>query len=169
MSGLAVAGTRLYFAADLEEIGMSSSSSSSEGAEILGMRCPTEISGLDEIEQSTTLRDGASPSFAVGPHIPAPITIPFVFDPTSRSHQALIRLRDQRRQASFLLAFGRTSPAPTTITAGRIVSAGPTCVEWLGKVLAVSHVVSIGEVVRSTLVLARDGAMVWHFPTPTRD
>lgn len=161
---LAVAGTRLYIATTLAP-----GSSSSEALEIIGMACPTGIDGIDENEQRLTLRDGATPSWAVGPRIPAPITIPFNFTPRSRSHQALIALRNARTQVSFLIAFGRSTPAPITTSGIRIVSGGATSAEFLGKVVAVSHGAQIGEIVRSQLVLARDGDVTWDFPTADLD
>lgn len=155
---LAVAGTRIYVATDL-----SPAYSSSEGAEILRIRCPAGISGLDSDVQPVML-DGAIPTWAIGARTPAQITIPYNFDARSRSHRALMAMRDARVQASFLVAFGRETPEPTTITNGRIVSAGATSAEFLGKVLRIAYDVQVGDYVRGTLVLVRDSAIVWDWP-----
>ena len=159
---LATAGTRLYVATDLSPL-----YSSSEGVEVIKIRCPSGISGLDDSDAQAVLRDGAVPSWSIGPRIPAQITIPYNFDARSASHQALMAMRDARVQASFLVAFGRDTPAPTTVTNGRIVSAGATSAEFLGKVLKISHDVQVGDYVRGTLVLVRDSAIDWELPGAT--
>lgn len=156
---LAVAGTRIYVATDL-----SPAYSSSEGSEILKIRCPAGISGLDDADAQPVMLDGATPSWAIGARVPAQITIPYNFDARSRSHRALMAMRDARAQASFLVALGRDTPEPTTITNGRIVSAGATSAEFLGKVLRISHDIQVGDYVRGTLVLVRDSAIVWDWP-----
>lgn len=163
---LATAGTRIYVAVPA---GAVSSSSSSEGPEIIGIRCPSGISGLEDSEAQAVLKDGAVPSWSIGPHIPAQISIPYNFDARARSHRALVAMRDARTQTSFLVAFGRTTPEPTNITSGRIVSAGATSAEFLGKVLKIAYDVQVGDYVRGTLVLVRDSALSWTYPTSDRD
>jgi hypothetical protein len=161
----ATAGTRIYIATSLAPGG----SSSSDGPEIIGIRCPAGISGLEDSEAQAVLRDGAVPSWSIGPHIPAQISIPYNFDVRSRSHRALIAMRDARQQASFMVAFGRTSPEPVSTTGGRLVSAGPTTAEFLGKVLKIAYDVQVGDYVRGTLVLVRDSAITWDYPAADRD
>lgn len=162
----ATAGTRIFVATSLAPGG----SSSSEGLEIIGIRCPSGIGGLEDAEAQAAMIDGAVPTWSIGPHIPTQITIPYNFDQRARSHRALLAMRDARVQASFMVTFGRLSPAPTTATgAGRIVSAGPTCVEFLGKVLKISYDVQVGDYVRGNLVLVRDSALTWDYPTADRD
>lgn len=156
---LAVQGTRLYVATDLSPL-----YSSSEGVEIIRIKCPSGISGLDDEDAQAVMIDGAVPTWSIGPRIPAQISIPYNFDARSASHQALMAMRDARVQASFLVAFGRDTPAPTTVSGGRIVSAGATSAEFLGKVLKISHDVQIGDYVRGTLVLVRDSAIDWDLP-----
>lgn len=163
---LATAGTRIYAAVPAGAI---SSSSSSEGPEIIAIRCPAGITGLEDSDAPTVLMDGPVPRWSIGPHTPTQITIPYNFDQRARSHRALIAMRDARTQTSFMVAFGRTTPEPTNITASRIVSAGATSAEFLGKVLKIAYDVQVGDYVRGTLVLVRDSALSWTYPTADRD
>lgn len=153
-------GTRLFFATpEAPDMG------SSETLVILQMLCPTAIQGLDAAQPQTQELDTAYPSKAIGGELPDEIVVPFNFHDQSRAHQALVMMRDAKVQCSFMLAFGRDTPAPTTTDAdGRLVSAGATSAEWVGKVLAVSHDIQVGDVVRSTLRLVRESSTAWDFP-----
>lgn len=154
-------GTRLYFATPLAP------GHAGPGPIILRMRCPTAIHGIDEAAQDSALLDTLYPSKSVGADVGSDLTIPFNFNPRSRAHQALVQMRDARVQCSFLIAFGVDTPEPTTVTNGRLVSAGPLTAEFLGKVLVVSHQVDVGEITRSTLTITRDTATAWNFPAWT--
>lgn len=156
-------GTRLYFADPT-----SASSSDPDGVVIRYVACATGITGLggQSPQINTSCLDSAEDEFQAGRNSPGQVNVPFNVIPRSAAHQALIDLDEAKTVISWMvvLSDAQLTP-PTSVDAdSRLVSAGPTTVEFLGYVSDLQIDVQDNEIVRGTLVLQRSGAKVWDLP-----
>ncbi len=149
-------GTRLFFA----YVGSSS--------EILQVACPTAITGLggaaDQID--ITCLSSAEREYKQGLPNPGQVTVPINFIPRSAAHQALIDLKESGDTISWMIVCSDyTGAGPTTTDSdGRLVSPGPTTVEFLGYVADFTFDIGLNEIVRASVVIQRSGEPVWDLP-----
>lgn len=146
-------GTRLYFARS--------------ATEILKVACATGISGLggagDQID--STCLDSVEREYVRGMLAPAAISVPINFIPRSAAHQALTALREDGDVISWMIVFSDSTLTPSTLDSNdRLVSAGPTSVEFLGYVSDFNVDIATNEIVKATLTIQRTGAANWDFP-----
>ena len=160
-------GTRLFFASP-----DAASSSDPDGVVIYKVACPTGVSGLEgAVNQiDTTCLDSAVMEKVAGMEDPGEVSAPFNFIPTSFSHQALFDLRDSRTLCSWMVVLSDQSGSPTAVDSnGRLVSPGPTTIEFLGYISNITLDLATNEIVRGTLTVQRSGGFVRDFPTATQD
>jgi hypothetical protein len=163
-------GTRLYFADPL-----SASSSDPDGVVILYVACPTAITGLggSKPQINKSCLGSEEDEFFPGRPSPGQISVPFNAIFRSAAHQALIDLDASSRIISWMVVFSdaaANSDFPTSVDSDdRLVSAGPTTVEFMGYVSDLNFDLNQNEIVRGTLVIQRTGAKVWDLPTADLD
>lgn len=157
-------GTKLFFADPL-----SASSSDPDGVVILSVACPTAISGLggSKPQINKSCLGSEEEEFFPGRPNPSQINVPFNCIFRSAAHQALISLDASSEIISWLVLFsdGALTPPTSVDSDDRLVSAGPTSVEFLGYVADLNFDVQQNDIVRGTLVIQRTGAKVWDLPT----
>ena len=151
-------GTRLYFAVDATTIER--------------VACPTGITGLggaaDQIE--TTCLDSVEREYKQGFRNPGPVTVPINFIPQSSSHQALLDLAESGDTISWMIVLSDQTGSPTAVDSDdRLVSPGPTTIEFLGYVADFNLDVSTNEIVRATLTIQRSGAAAYDLPAAIYD
>jgi hypothetical protein len=150
-------GTKLYFVGP--------------GLAIEKVACATGISGLSGAgaQIDTTCLDSAEKEFARGMLAPGQLSVPINFIPTSTSHQALTELKDSGDLVSWMIVFSDQTLAVTELDSDdRLVSPGPTSVEFLGYVADFAIDIATDSIVKATLTLQRSGAPTWDFPAPTQ-
>lgn len=133
---------------------------------VVAMQCPTGITGLggsrDQIE-TTCLNATDDKSYEGGLGNPGQVSVPFIFDPSASSHQALLDLKESGEKINWAIAFSDGTSTPTQVY-GEFVF--PTTRTFAGFVAFVSDVnidVATNEVVRGTLTLQRSGGVDWSF------
>jgi hypothetical protein len=63
-----------------------------------------------------------------------------------------------------------TGAGPTTFDSdGRLVSPGPTTLEFMGYLADFTFDLALNEIVRGTLTVQRSGEIRWDFPAATQD
>jgi hypothetical protein len=78
----------------------------------------------------------------------------------------LSALNDSGETVSWMIVFSDTVLAPTAVDSeGRLISAGPTSVEFLAYIEDFELDVQTNEIVRATMALQRSGPKNWDFPT----
>ena len=147
-------GTRIYFAVS--------------GSEILKVACATGVQGLgspaSQIDE--TCLDSPEMEYKKGLKNPSAVSIPINTIPRSAAHQALLDLDESDNTISWMIVFSDQAGAPTAVDSdGRLVSPGPTSVEFLGYVADFEVDIQTNEIVRGTLNLQRSGAKAWDLPT----
>lgn len=145
-------GTRLYFRYS--------------DSEILKVACATGITGLggagDQIE--TTCLDSDEREYARGMLNPGPLSVPINFIPKSAAHQRLTDLRETGETVSWMIVLSDQTGEPNSVdTDNRLVSPGPTTVEFLGYVADFNIDIATNEIVRATLTIQRSGGVTWTF------
>lgn len=147
-------GTRLYFAVD--------------GSDILKVACATGIQGLGgagaQIDQ--TCLDSLEMEYFRGMKDPGQVTIPINFIPASASHQALLDLDDSGEKISWMMVLSDQAGEPTVIDSDdKLVSPGPSTIEFTAYVADFDIQVETNEIVRATLTLQRSGPRNRNLPT----
>ena len=154
-------GTRIFFG------------NVNNSSEILQVACPTAVQGLggaaDQID--ITCLSSMEREYKQGLPNPGQVTIPVNFIPNSAAHQALVSLKETGTTISWLVMLSdNTGAGPTTFDSeGRLVSPGPTSLEFLGYLADFTFDLALNEIVRGTLTVQRSGEIRWDFPTPTQD
>lgn len=147
-------GTRLYFAYS--------------ATEILKVDCATGITGLGGAgtQIDKTCLDSEESEYERGMKDPGEITVPINFIPQSAAHQALMDLDDSGNLISWMVVLSDQPAAPTSLDSdGRLVSPGPTTVEFMGYVANVElNINGANEIVRGTLTIQRSGPRNWTWP-----
>jgi hypothetical protein len=136
-------------------------------AQIIKMACPTGVSGLggpaDQIDD-TCLDATEDRSFVRGLGNPGQVSVPFVFKPTTASHQLLFDLKEQGNNLDWLIALSDGSGAPTLNSDdGFNAPADRTCLEFNAYISDVNLDIATNEVVRGTLTLQRSGPVIPHW------
>lgn len=156
-------GTHLYFVDDL----------TSSEPQLIKLLCPTGITGigggaktqipttcLDELQDETSMPGLGSPS---------PISVPFNFIPSGRSHQVLFELKRLGTVKTWMALLSDGDEPPTLDSDDEMVPpASPlrTSVEFDAYVSEVNIDIATNEIVRGTLTLQRSGAERWHWNGP---
>lgn len=146
-------GTRLHFAY--------------QESEILKVLCPTGISGLGGAADAitSTCLDSEENESERGLLNPGPLTVPVNFIPNSASHQALIALRESGAKISWMIVLSDQEDPPVAVDSNqRLVSPGPTTIEFLAYVADLAIDIATNEIVRATLTVQRSGKAIWNFP-----
>lgn len=130
------------------------------------MTCPTGITGLggtrDQIDV-TCLNATDDRSFVSGLGNPGQVSVPFVFDPSSASHQDLIDLHDSGTTIPWAIGFSDGTAAPTIVSGAFAFATTRTYAEFDAFVADINIDVATNEVVRGTLTLQRSGSVAWSF------
>lgn len=147
-------GTRLYFAVS--------------ASEILKVACATGITGLGgpatRIEE--TCLDSLEMESVQGLKDPGTVSIPINFIPRSAAHQALLTLAESGDVISWMIVLSNQTGTPSSVDSDdRLISPGPTTVEFLAYAADLNVDIATNEIVRATLELQRSGAKVWDLPT----
>lgn len=145
-------GTKIFFALS--------------ATEIFEVACPTAISGLGGTANAIdkTCLSSVEMESERGMKSPAVINIPINFIPRSAAHQALQDLDESGETISWMIT-APDAPPPTTVDSdGRLVSAGPLSVEYLGYVADFNYEIGTNDMWRGTISLQRVGAKVWDRP-----
>lgn len=146
--------TRIYFA-----------NPTSSDAEILRVLCATGINGLggpaDQID--ITCLDSDEREFVAGMANPGAVTVPINVIRDSAAHHALEELQASGETVSFMIV-ASDQPGDPTLSDGRLVSPGPTSVEFLGYVSDFNIDIGINEIWRGTVTIQRSGARNFDWP-----
>lgn len=146
-------GTRLYFAVS--------------ASEILRVACATGITGLGgpATQIDETCLDSLEQESVQGLKAPGAVSIPINFIPRSAAHQALLTLTESGEKISWMVVLSNQTGTPSAVDSdNRLISPGPTTVEFLAYVADFNVDIATNEIVRSTLDLQRSGAKVWDLP-----
>lgn len=80
---------------------------------------------------------------------------------TSTQQQALRALRASRSYASWMIALNDQVTVPTADADDRLVSPGPTTIEFLASIINLSWDFGMEDVIRCTITLERASALNW--------
>lgn len=137
-----------------------------DSAAVVTMQCPTGITGLggtrDQIE-TTCLNATDDKSYVSGLGNPGQVSVPFVFDPSASSHQALLDLHDSGDVTSWAIGFSDGTATPTIVSSQFAFATTRTYAEFDAFVADINIDVATNEVVRGTLTLQRSGTVAWSF------
>ena len=137
-----------------------------DSAAVATMTCPTGITGLggsrDQID-ATCLNATDDKSYVSGLGNPGQISVPFVFDPTSTSHQAVLDLHDSGDITSWAIGFSDGTAVPTIVSGELAFATTRTYAQFDAFVADVNIDVATNEVVRGTMTLQRSGSVAWSW------
>ena len=130
------------------------------------LNCPTGITGFggpaDQID--TTCLDATNRSFEQGLKTPAPVNVPFNFDPRQTSHQLINELYEEGVTINWMLALSDGTAVPTADTDGDFNTISTrTNVVFSGYISDLSIDLATNEVVRGTMVIQPSGNKVWTY------
>lgn len=135
---------------------------------VVKVACPTGITGFggpaDQID--TTCLDATTRSFEQGLKTPAPVNVPFNFDPAQTSHQDLVDLYEAGTTTNWMLGLSDGSTDPTADTDGDFTAlTSRTNVVFAAFINDLTIDLATNEVVRGTMVLQPSGDRVWTYKT----
>ena len=137
-----------------------------DSSTVVTMQCPTGITGLggarDQIE-TTCLNATDDKSYVSGLGNPGQVSVPFVFDPTASSHQALLDLHDSGDIVAWAIGFSDGTATPTIVSGDFSFASTRTYASFDAFVSDVNIDIATNEVVRGTMTLQRSGTVGWNW------
>lgn len=153
-------GTELFFI----------DNSTTDGAEMVKLSCPTGISGLggprDQIED-TCLDTTGDKTYQAGLGNPGQVTVAFNLIPRETSHQLLFTLKANGDVLKWIACLSEGTTQPTIDSDNFFVPpAGRSSIEFDGYISDVNIDIATNEIVRGTLVIQRSGDVEFNAYTP---
>lgn len=146
-------GTRLYFAVSASEIHKVACATGIQGLGGAGGQIDKSCLDSVEMEYERDLKD------------PSQVSVPVNFIPRSAAHQALEALDASGDTISWMIVLSNQTGTPSSVDSdGRLVSPGPTTVEFFGYVADMEINIQTRDIVRATVTIQRSGPKNWDFP-----
>jgi hypothetical protein len=154
-------GTELFFV----------DNSTTDGAELIKLLCPTGISGLggaaDQIED-TCLEAREDKTYVRGLGNPGQVSVPFNLIPRAGSHQILFDLKATGDTIGWMVCLSEGTTAPTVDTDEAMVApSGRTSLAFQAYIADVNIDIATNTIVKGTLTLQRSGPVVANWYTPS--
>lgn len=132
---------------------------------LVKLDCPTAVQGVGSGQKSqindTCLDATESESFVAGLASPAALSIPYNFDPSKVSHQALNKLKDSGEKVEWIICLSDGTTAPSLSQKSITPPSARSSIKFTAYVAENTIEIATNDVVKGTLSLQRSGSEIW--------